>query len=123
MITASCIALGGAFGALFRYSLCHAVNMACSITFPIATLIVNLIGGFAMGLLTGYMTYKGMLPFNLKAFLITGFLGGFTTFSAFSLDFVLLVEQGKWAHAFLYAFASISLSVLALAGGMELMRH
>ncbi|MBY0462324.1 MAG: fluoride efflux transporter CrcB [Alphaproteobacteria bacterium] len=122
MITASCIAMGGALGALFRYSLCHIVNMTCSTAFPIATLIVNLLGGLAMGLLTGYMTYKGMLPFNLKAFLITGLLGGFTTFSAFSLDFVLLMEQGKWTHAFLYAFASISLSVLALIGGMELMR-
>lgn len=63
-----------------------------------------------MGPLTGYMTYKG-LPLNLKAFLITGLLGGFTTFSAFSLDFVLLIEQGKWSHAFLYPLASISLSV------------
>lgn len=96
--------------------------MAFPIATLIATLIVNLIGGFAMGLLTGYMTYRGMLPFNLKAFLITGLLGGFTTFSAFSLDFVLLVEQGKWAHAFLYALASISLSVFSLLGGMELMR-
>lgn len=76
-----------------------------------------------MGLLTGYMTYRGMLPFNLKAFLVTGLLGGFTTFSAFSLDFVLLMEQGKLTHAFLYAFASVSLSVLALLGGMELMRQ
>lgn len=123
MITASCIAIGGALGALSRYLLCHFVNIACTLTFPIATLTVNLIGGFVMGLLTGYMTYKGILPHNLKAFLITGFLGGFTTFSAFSLDFVLLIEYGKWPHAFLYALASISLSVLALLGGIALMRQ
>lgn len=123
MITASCIAMGGALGALLRYILCHAVNTTCSIIFPIATLTVNLLGGFSMGLLTGYMTYKGMLPLNLKAFLITGLLGGFTTFSAFSLDFVLLLEKGKWSQALLYALASVSLSVLALLGGMTLMRH
>jgi len=122
MITAFCIAIGGALGALFRYILCHAVNTTCSITFPIATLTVNLLGGFIMGLLTGYMTYKGIFPLNLKAFLITGLLGGFTTFSAFSLDFVLLLERGKWSYAFLYALISVSLSVLALLWGMTLMR-
>ncbi len=123
MITASCIAIGGALGAICRYLLCHAVNITCCITFPIATLTVNLLGGFVMGLLTGYMTYKGMLPLNLKAFLVTGLLGGFTTFSAFSLDFVLLIEKGKWAHALLYALASVSLSILALLGGIALMRQ
>ncbi len=123
MMTATFIAAGGALGAVFRHFLCHFINTCSSITFPLATLTVNLVGGFVMGLLTGYMTYKGVIHLNLKAFLTTGLLGGFTTFSAFSLDFVLLMEQGKWKHALFYTLASVGLSVTALISGMALMRQ
>ncbi|MGZ9006009.1 MAG: fluoride efflux transporter CrcB, partial [Burkholderiales bacterium] len=79
--------------------------------YPVSTLAVNIIGSFAMGLLAGYFAFRGDAPQAWRLFLATGVLGGFTTFSAFSLDVMLLYERGAVLQAALYIGLSVVLSV------------
>jgi CrcB protein len=117
------VALGGAIGSGSR----HLVNMAAlrilGPNFPAGTLIVNVIGGLLMGLLAGYLAlrYEGGGQ-GLRLFLATGILGGFTTFSAFSLDAVVLWQRGDVLIAALYVVLSVVLSIGALGLGLILMR-
>lgn len=116
------VALGGAVGAAAR----HGVNVWSGrffgTEFPWHTLSVNLLGCFAMGLLTGFLALKLSLPQEARAFLATGILGGFTTFSAFALDFAMLVERKALAAAGAYAVASVLLSLAAVFSGLWLIR-
>lgn len=116
------VALGGAFGAGTR----HLVNLAAlrfaGPGFPWGTAVINVAGSFAMGLFVGWMAARAHASNELRLFVATGVLGGFTTFSAFSLDFVTLYERGAFAAAFGYAGASVALSILALFAGLALMR-
>jgi len=117
------VAVGGAIGSGLR----HLVNLAAlrllGPGFPAGTLAVNVIGGLAMGLLVGWLAlrYSGGGQ-GLRLFLATGVLGGFTTFSAFSLDAVTLWERGEPAIAALYVVASVVLAIAAVAVGLALMR-
>ena len=117
------VALGGAIGAACR----HLVNIAAlkllGPAFPAGTLSVNVLGGLLMGLLAGYLApgYRGGAEL-LRLFLATGILGGFTTFSAFSLDAVLLWERGEVIAALAYVFVSVALSIAALLLGLLIMR-
>jgi CrcB protein len=117
------VALGGAIGAGCR----HLVNVGTlrllGPGFPYGTLTVNVVGGLLMGLVTGYfaLLYSGGGQ-GLRLFLATGILGGFTTFSAFSLDAVVLWERGDLWIAVGYALGSVVLSVLALVAGLYLVR-
>ena len=108
------VALGGAIGAALRYLTFLAV------TFPLGTVIVNVMGSFAMGLAFVLIAEKGMDRAAL--FLMTGVLGGFTTFSAFSLDALKLYERGDMGQAAFYVLASVVLSLLGLVGGVVLAR-
>ena len=123
MIHLLLVALGGAIGAGCR----HLVNLGSLRLFgpnyPVGTLTVNVVGGLLMGLLAGYfaLRYSGSGQ-NLRLFLATGILGGFTTFSAFSLDAVLLWERGEILGALLYVLLSVVLSIAALAAGLFIMR-
>lgn len=117
------VAGGGAIGAGCR----HLVNVAAlrlfGAGFPVATLAVNVIGSLLMGLLVGWFALRaGGGGQNLRLFLATGVLGGFTTFSAFSLDVVLLWERGAAGTAAVYVALSVALSVGALLAGLALMR-
>jgi len=117
------VAAGGAIGASLR----HGVNLAglrlLGPGFPWSTLFVNIIGSLAMGLLAGWLARRaGLGSTELRLFLATGILGGFTTFSAFSLDFALLWERGDQAGAATYALASVLLSVGALFLGLWIAR-
>jgi CrcB protein len=115
-------------GAGIGGSLRHAVNLACARAFgsgfPWGTLTVNLVGSFTMGALAAWLTFKAGEAWSqpLRLFLTTGILGGFTTFSAFSLDAVLLWERGDAATAFFYVAASVLLSIAGLAAGLALVR-
>ena len=115
--------LGGGIGAAFR----HGVNLASArllgTAFPYATLIENVSGSLAMGLLAAYFAYKGDASQHWRLFLTTGILGGYTTFSAFSLDTVLLYERGELAMAALYVTASVLLSIGGLFAGLALVRQ
>ena len=117
------VALGGAIGASARYGTSLAVGHLWRTSFPFATLLVNVTGSLAMGLLIGWLTRT--LPAwqnEARLFVAVGVLGGFTTFSAFSLDVVTLFERGEVLSAFLYILGSVVLSVAALFVGLLLMR-
>lgn len=114
------VALGGAIGAATRYLVNLGALRVLGAGFPWATLIVNVLGSLAMGVL--FAAFAGKDPGRWQAFLMTGILGGFTTFSAFSLDTVLLWQRGAVAPAAIYVGASVILSLAALLAGMALAR-
>lgn len=116
--------VGAGIGGALR----HAVNLgcarACGIAFPWGTLAVNIVGSTIMGLLTGWLAFKAGAAWgqSMRLFLTTGILGGFTTFSAFSLDAVLLFERGDGWVAAAYVAASVALSVGGLVAGLAAVR-
>ena len=103
----------------------HAVNrLAAAIPggVPWATMIVNMSGCLVMGLLAGWFAFRGHASSDVRLFLTTGLLGGYTTFSAFSLDVVLLWERGDSWGAAMYAGASVVFSIAFLFLGLQLVR-
>lgn len=120
------IALGGGAGAWLRHMVGQVVlarlgpNLATA--FPWSTLACNVFGSFAMGLLAGWFARHGAAGENWRLFLGVGLLGGFTTFSAFSLEFALLVERGNTGLAVLYAAVSMAGAIGGLFAGLLLMR-
>lgn len=108
------IALGGALGAVIRYL------VALGVVFPLGTLTVNVLGSFLMGV--AYVWFSTRTAGQWPLFVMTGFLGGFTTFSAFSLDVLKLVEAEKYMNAGGYVLASVVFSVLAIFAGVYLMK-
>lgn len=114
--------VGAGIGGMLR----HGANLLglrlAGEAFPYATLAVNIVGSFAMGLVAGVFMLKADLPHPLRLFLATGILGGFTTFSAFSLDAVALYERGEVGVAALYVVASVALSIAGLWAGLSLVR-
>jgi len=115
------VMIGGAAGSAGRYAVGRLTLHTFGPDYPWGTLAVNLIGGFLMGLLAGTLARTGGSE-NTRLLLGVGVLGGFTTFSAFSLDAVTMIERGDWSNAVLYALASVIGSVLALFAGLYLVR-
>lgn len=123
MMHLAIVALGGALGASGRHLAGLVVLRALGPGFPFGTFIVNILGSFLMGALIAYLARKGGTAGpEWRLFLATGVLGGFTTFSAFSLDAVLLWERGEVSSAVFYVLGSVAFSILALAGGLMLVR-
>jgi CrcB protein len=114
--------LGGGLGAALR----HGINLGAArwlgAGFPYGTLVVNVTGSLVMGLLAGYFAFKGDASQNWRLFLTTGILGGYTTFSAFSLDAALLYERGEISLAAVYVIASVVLSIAGLFAGLAIAR-
>src|SRR4051795_4324919 len=114
--------LGAGVGGALR----HGVNVGAvrlfGYGFPFGTLIVNIAGSFVMGLLAGYFAFRPGIGQHMRLFLTTGLLGGFTTFSAFSLDAALLVERHSFGLAAGYVVGSVAASVSALFFGLALFR-
>jgi fluoride exporter len=115
--------LGGGLGAALR----HGVNIMAArllgYAFPYATLFENVTGSLVMGLIAGYFAFKGAdVSQHWRLFLTTGILGGYTTFSAFSLDTALLYERGEAALAVTYVLGSVLLSIAGLFAGLWLVR-
>lgn len=113
---------GGAVGAGARHLVGRATLALFGPGFPVGTLAVNILGGFAMGLLVGWLATRASGDEALRYLLGVGVLGGFTTFSAFSLDTVLMIERGAIGTATLYVLASVALSIGALMAGLALSR-
>ena len=113
---------GGGIGAAARYAMNLGVGRIAASTFPWHTLAVNIIGCFAMGALTQGMAMRLNLSNETRLFLTTGILGGFTTFSAFALDFAVLVERRDILGAAGYALASVGLSIIACFAGLAAVR-
>jgi CrcB protein len=114
--------IGAGLGGALR----HGVNMAAArwfgYGFPFGTLIVNVAGSFIMGLLAGYFAFRPGMSQHMRLFLTTGILGGFTTFSAFSLDAALLVERHSFAMAAAYIVGTVAAALSALFFGLALFR-
>ncbi len=116
------VAAGGALGATGRYLVGLATLRLFGPGWPAGTFAVNLIGSFVMGLAFAWLAPKGPEGARIALLLMTGMLGGFTTFSAFSLDLWLMIEDERFWSAIVYALLSVVLSLTALAGGISLMR-
>lgn len=117
------VALGGAIGSVSRYLLNDRVRAVLGTGWPSGIFTINVLGGFLMGCLVGALAHRGGADQERWRVLVgVGVLGGFTTFSAFSLDVALMVERREWAAAMLYSIASVVLSVVALFAGLMLMR-
>jgi len=114
------VALGGALGAVLRYAAGLALLRVFGGGFPMGIWPVNVLGSFLMGLFVVYAHHKGYAQANL--FVMTGLLGGFTTFSAFSLEAMTLIERGQTGAAALYIVVSVALSLLGLALGLMIAR-
>jgi fluoride exporter len=115
--------VGGGLGATLR----HVINLVCARCmapgFPWGTFIINITGSTVMGLIAGYLAFKGDAGQPWRLFLMTGILGGYTTFSAYSLDAALLYERGELLLAALYVAGSVVLSIAGLFAGLALIRH
>jgi fluoride exporter len=117
------VGLGGALGAVARYGVSVVVGHFWRTQFPVATMLINVSGSFVMGLLVGWLV-RALPPgqSEIRLFVAVGILGGFTTFSAFSLDVMTLIERGDVIPAVVYALGSVLLSVLALLLGLMIFR-
>jgi CrcB protein len=114
--------LGGGLGAALRHGINVAAARLLGTAFPYGTLTINITGSLVMGLVAGYFAFKGDASQHWRLFLTTGILGGYTTFSAFSLDVALLYERGEMGLAALYVAASVVISILGLFAGLALAR-
>ncbi|MFO1185614.1 MAG: fluoride efflux transporter CrcB [Bauldia sp.] len=114
--------LGGGVGAALRHGVNGLAARTLGAAFPFGTLAVNVVGSLLMGLLGGYFALRGDPVPGLRLFATTGILGGFTTFSAFSMDAVMLFERGDPGLAAGYAAGSVAIAVAALAVGLTIAR-
>jgi len=114
--------LGGGLGAALRHGINISAARLLGTGFPYGTLFINVVGSLAMGLIAEYFALKGHLPQHWRLFLTTGILGGFTTFSAFSLEAALLYERGQVAGAAIYVVASVALAIAGLFAGLAIVR-
>lgn len=114
MMQAAMIALGGAAGSLLRHSLQKAFNSS----FPVGTLAVNIAGCFLIGCLAA-ASLRGLSE-QMRLLLMTGFCGGFTTFSAFTLEGMQLMTTGRWTLFFLYTISSVACGLLATYAGFKI---
>ncbi|MCO5071231.1 MAG: fluoride efflux transporter CrcB [Rhizobiaceae bacterium] len=116
------VALGGAIGASARHLANGLMMRLAGPSFPWGTMTVNILGSFIMGVFIEVLARRFNASNELRLFVATGMLGGFTTFSAFSLDFAVLFERGAIFPAFGYAFASVAGSMVAIFLGLWLAR-
>ncbi len=116
------VGIGGAAGALSRFLLTNLVHGRMGTAFPYGTFLVNLLGSFIIGFLYFWLINRYNADAELRGLLIVGFLGAFTTFSAFSIETLILLEQGAWIRGTGYVVASVLGCVIAAGAGMLLAR-
>jgi fluoride exporter len=115
--------LGGGLGAAARHGVNSLSAHYLSTRYPIGTFCINVLGSLLIGILVEFLALRSSVSSDLRLFLVTGTIGGFTTFSAFSLEIGLLHERGENGAAALYATASVVCAVLAMFAGMYLVRR
>jgi CrcB protein len=113
---------GGGIGAALRHGFNVLFARAFGTAFPYATLFENITGSLVMGLLVATFAFKSDIPQHMRLFLTTGILGGYTTFSTFSLDTAVLYERGDLGQAALYVLLSVALSIGGLFAGLAVVR-
>lgn len=114
------VALGGALGAALRYGIASWINVRATDAMPYGTLAVNLLGSLAIGWLWGVFSHQAQVPLRLQLFLVTGLLGGFTTFSSFSLENWQLLQQGHVRTFLVYVLISNAGGLLLAVLGYRL---
>ncbi|MFG1417112.1 fluoride efflux transporter CrcB [Xanthobacter sp. V0B-10] len=116
--------LGAGLGGVLRHLVNLTIPRLLGVGFPFATLLINVSGSLLMGLITGYLAFRDGEAWSqsLRLFLTTGVLGGYTTFSTFSLDFLFLMERGDTGLALLYASASVVFGFLGVFAGIWAVR-
>ena len=122
MNTYIAIAFGGAIGAVSRFWLHGAVQRFNDSSFPLGTFAVNVLGSFLIGVIFVVLAEKSQLNETWRPIVVIGFLGAMTTFSTFSLDALLLFEQGNYNTALFYIFSSVTICLFAAFAGMQLTR-
>lgn len=115
-------AFGGAIGSALRFSIGAMLLRFMGAGWPWGTYTVNILGSFGMGLMIGWFAHKGGSASSAQVFIATGILGGFTTFSAFSLETARMVETRAYSQAAVYAGSSVILGVLMVFAGLFIMR-
>tara|TARA_B100000963_G_scaffold358315_1_gene382665 strand:- start:8429 stop:8803 length:375 start_codon:yes stop_codon:yes gene_type:complete len=115
------IAFFGAIGSLFRFVLIQATPKINYLNFPIGTIVVNLIGSFLIGIVASLFE-KQLLNNEFRSFIVFGFLGGFTTFSAFTYEVFNLLKSGNYINLFIYLFVSIIISLILFYVGYKLIK-
>lgn len=115
--------VGGGIGSVCRYATGLIATRLFGLTFPIGTLIANLLGALIIGLITELLALKVQAPEPLRLLFVTGFLGGYTTFSSFSLEVARMVQQGDYASAIGYVLVSVLGSLILVLGTMALLRQ
>ena len=115
--------IGGGIGSGIRHGLNIGIARLLGNGFPYATLLINVTGSFIMGAVAAYFAFKGDASQHWRLFLTTGILGGYTTFSTFSLDAALLYERGELGLAASYVLLSVVVSIVGLFAGLALVRH
>jgi fluoride exporter len=115
--------IGGGMGSTLRYLVNVVTPRFLGTDFPYHTFIINITGSTVMGLIAGYFAFRGDASQSWRLFLMTGILGGYTTFSAYSLDAAVLYERGAIGLALFYVVGSVVFSILGLFAGLALMRH
>ncbi len=114
--------VGGGLGAMLRHFINTFSGRLLGTAFPYHTFLINVTGSIVMGLIAGYFAFKGGSSQHFRLFLMTGILGAYTTFSAFSLDAALLYERGAIGLAALYVLGSVVLAIAGLFAGLALVR-
>lgn len=117
------IFLGSGIGGALRHGVNELIAYFLGNKFPVGILTINTTGSFLLGLLAGYWAFKGDTSQHWRLFLTAGICGGYTTFSTFSQDIVLLLERGQYSASVLYAVLSVGLSIAAMFFGLWIMRH
>lgn len=122
MLNIVLVAAGGAFGSVCRYLTGILMTRLLGPAFPWGTITVNIVGSFAIGLLTELVARRFDASLEIRLLLVVGILGGFTTFSSFSLDTVALIEKGAVSSAVIYVFSSVVVSLVATFAGFAVGR-
>ncbi len=122
MTTVLIVALGGAIGSIGRYLLQLYFARQTTLTFPLATLLVNLSGCFLIGLFFALSVKYAWMTMEWRLFLMTGICGGYTTFSSFSLESLNLLRQGYYTYFFLYIVGSVIVGLIATMAGFAIIR-
>ena len=123
LVNSLAVAAGGALGSLARFWLAELFAAMDLVAFPWATLVTNVTGSLLIGVLAGWLSTRGEAGEPWRLFLGVGMLGGFTTFSAYSLETLRMVERGEWPMAIMYALGSVLAGLAAVAIGAEVARR
>jgi CrcB protein len=116
------VGLGGGVGSVLRYFSAVCSNKICHTVFPAGTFFVNILGCFMIGLLIGFLDHRQILDENYRLLFVTGFCGGFTTFSAFSVESLRLFESGHTLSGILYVMASVLIGIAVVWLGIWLLK-